>query len=98
MKALTSAEQAALLDVVALVSAAREPDDGPDAEPLNEVLDAVVGDLGRASGLALAIAFGVVASRLLDRLASASYRGAEELWQEIAHEITMGAIKGGEQG
>lgn len=96
MRALAECERAALLDVVALVSVVREPEDAPDVAQLNAVLDGVVTDLGRARDVDLAAAFGVIASVLLDRLESATGRDAGELWSEIARGVAAGAIERGE--
>lgn len=83
----------AILDVIALLSGSLETGGG---ELLDEALDGVLVDLGRASGYDLAVAFGTITFGLLDRLAIRSGRDRDELWQEMAHALTVSVIERGE--
>ncbi|NVI88239.1 hypothetical protein [Actinomadura sp. BRA 177] len=94
MRELARGERDALQAVAALITIVNEPAEVPDGGRLNEVMDAVVTDLGRARDVDIARAVGIVASLLLDRLESATGRGREELWTEIVRGITAGTIEG----
>jgi hypothetical protein len=83
-----------LADVIALVSAALEPErDGRD-ELLDGALEAVFDGLAELRGDEVAPAAAALVYHLLDRLASATGRDRDELWQEIARALTARTTQG----
>lgn len=86
-------------DVVAFVGALVEGDglDAPD-ELLDRAMYGALDDLKAApQDLVTAVMAGIVQA-LLRRLAGATGRDRDELWQQLARELCAGAIERGEQG
>lgn len=86
-------------DVVAFVGALMEGDntDPPD-ELLERAMYGALDDLNDAPrDLVTAVMAGIVRA-LLRRLAGATGRDLDELWQQLARELCAGAIERGEQG